>query len=77
MRRTRLDIEQLLDANPSLRRTVGDVIAQQLPDVREIVAVVLARYGETPRVAVDGLSYDAEAVLGSFLPSDPSRAHRA
>ncbi len=68
VRRTRLDIKRLLAANPSLRRTVGDVIAGQLPDVREIVAASLARYGETPRVAVEGLSYDADAVLGDSFP---------
>ena len=68
VRRTRLDIKRLLDANPSLRRTVGDVIVRQVSDVREIVAASLARYGETPRVVVDGLTYDAEAVLGGFFP---------
>jgi hypothetical protein len=36
--------------------------------MREFVAVVLERYGETPLVAVEGLSYDADAVLGGFFP---------
>ncbi len=74
VRRTRLDIKRLLDANPSLRRTVGDVIVRQVSDVREIVAASLARYGETPRVVVDGLTYDAEAVLGGFFPAEPDSA---
>ena len=73
VRRTRLDIKRLMDANPSLRRTVGDIIARQVSDVREIVAASLARYGETPRMAVDGLSYDAEAVLEGFFPAEPDR----
>ena len=30
---------------------------------------MLTDYGETPRVAVQGLSYDAEAVLGGFFPA--------
>ena len=66
MRRARLDIRELLDDSPSLRQTVETVIARQLPDVREIVADALADYGETPRVALAGLSYDADAVLSGF-----------
>jgi len=69
VRRARLDIKDLLEDSPSLRRTVDAVIARQLPDVREIVALVFARYGETPRVAVEALSYDADAVLGGFFPA--------
>ena len=64
VRRTRRDIEDLLEDSPSLRRTVDAVIARQLPGVREIVAASLARYEETPRVAVEGLSYDAISVPG-------------
>jgi hypothetical protein len=70
----RQDIEDLLEASSSLRPTVGAVISRQLPRVREIVAASLARYGETPRVAVAGPSYDAEAVPGGFLPTEPGSA---
>ena len=68
VRRARLDIKRLLEDSPSLRRTVDAAIARQLPDMREFVAVVLERYGETPLVAMEGLSYDADAVLGGFFP---------
>ena len=71
VRRARLDIKRLLADSPSLRRTVGAAIAGQIEDVREIVAASLARYGETPRVAVAGLRYDADAVLGGFFPPEP------
>lgn len=71
VRWARLDIKELLEDSPSLRRTVGAVIARQLPDVREIVAEALADHGETPRVAVEGLSYDDEQVLGGFFPAEP------
>ncbi len=74
VRRARLDIKELLDDSPSLRRTVGAVIARQLPDVREIVAEALADYGETLRVALEGLSYDADSVLGGFFPAEPDIA---
>lgn len=69
VRWARLDIKELLEDSPSLRRTVGAVIARQLPDVREIVAEALADHGETLRVAVEGLSYDDEQVLGGFFPA--------
>jgi hypothetical protein len=71
VRRTWLDIKRLLEDSPSLRRSLDAVIARQLADVREIVAATLARYDETPRVALDGLGYDADAVLGGFLPAGP------
>ena len=72
VRRTRLAIRDLLDDSPSLRRAVGAIIARQLPDVREIVAEGLADHAETPRVAVEELNYDADAVLGGFFPADPN-----
>jgi hypothetical protein len=72
VRRARLDIKRLLEDSPSLRPTVNTVIARQISDVREIVALGLARYGETPLVALEGLNYDAEAVLGGFLPDGPA-----
>jgi Domain of unknown function DUF29 len=71
VRRARADIRELLADSPSLRQTVDTIIARQLPDVRADVTEMLADYGESPRVAVQGLSYDAEAVLGGFFPSGP------
>lgn len=65
VRRTRLDIKRLLEDNPSLRPTVDAVIARQLADVREIVAASLERFGETPRLSVESLTYDADSVLGA------------
>jgi hypothetical protein len=71
VRRARADIRELLEDSPSLRRTVGTIIARQLPEVRADVSEMLADCGETPRAAVEGLSYDAEAVLGGFFPAVP------
>lgn len=71
VRRARAGIRELLEDSPSLRRTVGTIIARQLPEVRADVSEMLADYGETPRAAVEGLSYDAEAVLGGFFPAVP------
>ncbi len=74
VRRARADIRELVEDSPSLRRTVGTIIARQIPEVRADVAEMLADYGETSRVAVQGLSYDAEAVLGGFFPTGPDSA---
>lgn len=68
VRRARLNIKRLLEDNPSLRPTVGAVVLRELSDVREIVAEGFIRYAETPRVPLDSLHYDAEAVVGSYLP---------
>jgi hypothetical protein len=61
----------LLEESPSLRPTVGAVIARQLPAVREIVAETLADYGELPRVPLEEIHYDSDAVLGRGFPTDP------
>lgn len=68
VRRARLSIKQLLEDNPSLRPTVAAVVARLVPDVREIVAAGLDRHGETPRVKLEELRYDANSVTGRFLP---------
>jgi hypothetical protein len=73
-RRARLDIKELMDDSPSLRGTIAGLITRQLPDVREIVAEALADYGETPRVALEGLSYNADAVLSGYFPAEPDSA---
>lgn len=57
------EIEVLLEASPSLRRTLDAVIAHQLPRARADVATVMAEYGEVPRVPLEQLHYDASAVL--------------
>ena len=74
VRRARADIRELLDDSPSLRRTVDTIIARQLPSVRADVGEMLADYGETPRVAIEGLSYDVDAVLGGFFLAEPENA---
>jgi Domain of unknown function DUF29 len=47
VRRARVEIAELLEDSPSLRSTVGAVIARQFPAVREIVAETLADHGLT------------------------------
>jgi hypothetical protein len=66
--RTRAEIERLLKGNRTLRESVPTVIAQELPSAREIAAVALEEYDETPTVALDQLSYTEDQVLGRWLP---------
>jgi hypothetical protein len=47
---------------------IATVIADELPAAREIAALALAEYGETPTVPLDQLSYTTEQVLGRWLP---------
>jgi hypothetical protein len=66
--RARADIDEILDSSPSLRPTLDAVVARQHLRALRLVASVLALYGETPRVPLDGLQYRTEQVLGPWLP---------
>jgi hypothetical protein len=63
-------IDQLLEENPSLRPSVPATITKALPKAREIAALALAEYAETPVVPLDQLSYTTEQVLGPWMPDD-------
>ena len=63
-------IDQLLEENPSLRPSVPATITKALPKAREIAALALAEYAETPAVPLDQLSYTTEQVLGPWMPDD-------
>ena len=63
VRLARADIQDLLTASPSLRRTIDEVVARQLGSAREIVAAALADHGEIARVPLDQLHFDTDDVL--------------
>jgi Domain of unknown function DUF29 len=63
-------IDQLLEENPSLRPSVPATITKALPKAREIAALALAEYAETPAVPLDQLSYTTEQVLCPWMPDD-------
>jgi hypothetical protein len=62
--RERVEIGRLLEDSPSLRGTLPDVIARELKTARRLVARDMSLRGETPTVALDGLAYDVDQVLG-------------
>jgi hypothetical protein len=57
--------------SPSLRGELDDVVAAQTERARRIVAVVLTEYGQTPRKALNELTYSVDQVIGSS-PRDPA-----
>ena len=72
IRQARAAVAELLEASPSLRRTLQDVVAREMPRARSLVAEALADHGEAPRVPLDSLHYDVADVIGTFFPTDPS-----
>ena len=68
IKRERIDIESLLDDNPTLKPVVSKLIAQELRRARRLVLASLEEYGEMPRLDLESLSYSEEQVLGDWLP---------
>jgi hypothetical protein len=64
-------IRRTLKANPSLRREVAALIADETLDVQQEVAATLAIYDEKPVVAIEGLTFTEEQVLGPWFPDEP------
>jgi hypothetical protein len=70
IRQQRVDIEALLEENPSLKPAIDKLITQELPRARRLALASLEEYGETPRVNVRDLSYAKDQVIGDWLPGD-------
>ena len=68
IKRERIEIESLLDDNPTLKPVVSKMIALELPRARRLVLASLEEYGEMPRLDLESLSYSEEQVLGDWLP---------
>jgi len=75
--RERLEVERLLDENPSLRPRLGDVIAKEASHACRLAARSLARHGEASAAAVAQLGaapYTEEQVLGDWWPDGELQA---
>jgi len=68
IRRARIAIGRNLKDNPSLRPAVAAMIADETPSARELAASTLAEHGERPLLAIDGLTFAEEQVLGGWFP---------
>jgi hypothetical protein len=62
------ELGTILDDSPSLKPIVAAVIAAELPVARQLAALALEEYGETPSTAIDQINYTEEQVLGPWLP---------
>jgi hypothetical protein len=74
IRRERLEIDELLDDSPSLRREVAPIIARITPRVRRDVTQDLRARGELgpaeePRLSAAGFAEDQ--VVGEWFPDGP------
>jgi hypothetical protein len=47
------------------------VIGTETDNARRLVALSLAGFAERPQVALEGLTYTAEQVLGDWFPGEP------
>jgi Domain of unknown function DUF29 len=75
IRRERREIGSLLDDSPSLRAEVPRMIERDMPSIGRDVATTLKDHGEANPVTlmkIAGALYDADQVLGDWLPEPPS-----
>ena len=68
--RDRAEIEDLLEASPSLRPQLDEVVRVQLPRGLRLAASALANHNETPRVPLDQIRYTTDQVIGDWFPSE-------
>ncbi|MEO9191779.1 MAG: DUF29 domain-containing protein [Acetobacteraceae bacterium] len=67
IRRVRTDIEDIIEASPSLRRELPDIISHEEARARRLVMDDMADRGEDTS-GLDALTFDADHVLGPWLP---------
>jgi hypothetical protein len=69
----RSEIERIVEDSPSLRQTVGSVIAKELGPARRQASFALTDHGETPPIDLDRISYAEAEILGDWFPGDERR----
>jgi Domain of unknown function DUF29 len=74
IRDARVEIEDVLEDSPSLRREIADIIAKQSGTAAKLAAADLARHGEPVEKASARLEqggFTAEQVLADWFPDAP------
>jgi hypothetical protein len=69
--RGRSEVEELLRDSPSLRSSLGDLIARRLPTARRLAVAALDTHGERPGMNPNLLTFDEAQVLGEWFPDEP------
>jgi hypothetical protein len=75
IRDARVEIEDVLEESPSLRRQVAEIVAKQCGAAAKLAAADLARYGEAAEkvwAKLEQGGFTAEEVLGDWFPDPPS-----
>lgn len=76
VRRERVEIEALLDENPSLRATLADSLALADRKARQLAEISLDRHGELSpqtRRALGDAKFQVQEVIGPWLPENAGR----
>ena len=66
--RGRSEAQELLRDSPSLRPSLGDIIALRLPTARRLAVAALDAHGERPSMDANLLTFDEAQVLGDWFP---------
>jgi Domain of unknown function DUF29 len=66
----RVGIRRTLRGSPSLGREAAAMIAEETLDAQQVVAETLAIFGKKPIVAIEGLAFTEEQVLGPWFPDE-------
>jgi len=69
--RGRLEVEELLRDSPSLRPSLGNIIARRLPTARRLAVAALDAHGEQPSMDPNLITFDEQQVLGEWFPDAP------
>lgn len=64
----RTEIERVLEDSPSLRQSIGELIAKELIPARRQVLLALSDYEEKPQVDVAKTNYSESELLGDWFP---------
>jgi hypothetical protein len=67
--RARDEVQIVLQDSPSLRPAANDFIAEGTPRAARRVTQALSLFDETPRVAIDSLSFTEDQILGDWFPT--------
>jgi len=71
IRRSRVRVQELLEASPSLRRLLPELVARSTPPGRRLAEISLPDHGEVPTVEPQSLTYTPEQVFGEWFPDEP------
>jgi hypothetical protein len=74
IRDTRIEIEDLLEDSPSLRREIADIVAKQARSAAKLAAADLERHGEPADklwAILEQSGFSDEEVLGDWFPKRP------